>query len=55
MMNIITITAERYAELCIAEHEAKILKELLNKRAYLGIDGKELALICEALSMKEEG
>ena len=52
-MNV-TITAERYAELCVAEHEAKILKELLKKKAYIGLDGKELALICEALSMKEE-
>ena len=50
----ITVETGRYDQLVVAEREAKALKALMNERKYLGIDGKECALICKALGIEED-
>ena len=50
----VTVEADRYELLIIAEREATCLKNLLKERKYLGINGVECALICKALGIPEE-
>lgn len=50
----VTVEADRYELLIIAEREAACLKNLLNERKYLGINGAECVLICKALGIPEE-
>lgn len=54
MSNEITISAERFAQLVIAERDANALKAFLMGRKYLGLTGAEVAMVCKTLGLTEE-
>lgn len=54
MSNEITISAERFAQLVIAERDANALKAFLMSRKYLGLTGAEVAMVCNTMGLTEE-
>lgn len=54
MENFVTIERGLFAELIEARAEAEMLKRLLMDNRYVGIGGKEVAMLCNLLGLDKE-
>ena len=54
MKGEITISPDVFSELLTAKREADMLKAILNAHKYVGIDGRDVALLCKLLGIESE-
>ena len=50
----VNVSIGLFVQLVEAQNEADMLKRLLKERRYLGIDGKEVALLCKTMGLEDE-